>query len=112
MDPQRRPSWSSLFNAECPVVDRSRATLNLTMVFLALSPSGLAEALRMAADKDAAVWCGSDAISEEEFEACEFKRLTRFSYPLHDASSEVVSGAIETIEEHHPSERVWVEGKS
>ncbi len=81
------------------------------MVFLAISPGGLSEALRLAGSEGDAVWCGSDAISEEEFEAHEPGRLTRFSYPLLDAGSAAIADALETIAEHHPAKRVWVEGR-
>jgi hypothetical protein len=47
------------------------------VVFLAITPSGWAEALHGARTKDA-VWCGSDAISEADHAALERPNLTRF----------------------------------
>jgi hypothetical protein len=82
------------------------------MVFLALSQEGLAEALRIATPEGGAVWCGADAMSEEQFASLSgSKNLTRFTYSLQDADAEVLAGALATIEEHHPRERVWVEGR-
>ena len=82
------------------------------MVFLALTQEGLAEALRIANAQDCAVWCGADAMSEEQFDSASGpKNLTRFAYSLQDADAEVLAGALATIEEHHPRERVWVEGR-
>lgn len=79
------------------------------MVFLALTPVGLAEALRARGDTSDTVWCGSDAISEADFAALEDVNVSRFMYPLRGEPSDVLAGAIDTIEEHHPGETVWVE---
>ncbi len=77
------------------------------MVFLAITSGGLREALQLAAGTP--VWCGSDAISEKEFAKYNGGNLTRFIYSLSDASAEILEGAVETMREHHPNERVWVE---
>jgi hypothetical protein len=82
------------------------------MVFLALSREGLAEALRMAKQFDGSVWCGANAMTESEFEAGGHPGLSRFSYSLEDASAEQLADARSTIEEHHPGERIWIEGES
>src|SRR6266498_1730357 len=81
------------------------------MVYLALEPKAASEAIRIATSTGWSVWVGSDAITEEEH-----KRLysagvsvTRFSYPLSDATREVIDDALETIGEHHPSEIIWVQ---
>lgn len=79
------------------------------MVFLALTPVGLAEALRVRGDKEDAVWCGSDAISEADYDALESANVSRIVYPLQGQDSEVLAEALGTIDEHHPGETVWVE---
>jgi methylmalonyl-CoA mutase cobalamin-binding subunit len=79
------------------------------MVFLALTPAGLVEALRVRGNKANAVWCGSDAISEADYAALEDVNVSRFIYPLQWEASDVLAGAIDTIEQHHPGETVWVE---
>ena len=76
------------------------------MVFVAVSPTGLAEALRRASSDDA-IWCGSDTISEAEYAAMRRPGLTRFNYSLADL--ELDDGAIATVEEHHPGKTIWVE---
>ncbi|RYD39695.1 MAG: hypothetical protein EOP83_36390 [Verrucomicrobiaceae bacterium] len=76
------------------------------MVFLALTPVGLVEALRARGDKADAVWCGSDAISEADYAALEDLNVSRFVYPLQGEPADVLAGAIDTIEEHHPGETV------
>lgn len=79
------------------------------MAFLALTPAGLVEALRVRRDKPDAVWCGSDAISEVDYAALREANVSRFVYPLLGQSDDVLARAIDTIEEHHPGETVWVE---
>jgi hypothetical protein len=81
------------------------------MVLLAISKTGLDDALRLAADGTAAVWCGSDAISEADYAARRGATLSRFIYPLQGADADTLAGALDTIEEHHPGETVWVEGR-
>lgn len=76
------------------------------MVFLAITPSGLADALRVAKVDDA-VWCGSDAIAEADYATLKHPNLSRFIYELRDR--DLIANAIGTIEEHHPGETIWVE---
>lgn len=79
------------------------------MVYLAITSQGLMHALRANERTEAPIWCGSDAISESDFEKLECTSLTRFSYPLHGEGQEVLAGAVETIQEHHPGESIWIE---
>ena len=76
------------------------------MVFIAVTPAGLAEVLRRATSEDS-IWCSSDAISESEHAATKRPGLTRFNYSLADL--ELDDGAIATVEEHHPGQSIWVE---
>lgn len=76
------------------------------MVFLAITHTGLANALRVATADDA-IWCGSDAISEADYATMKHRNLTRFIYELGDRV--LVDDAIGTIEEHHPGQIIWVE---
>jgi hypothetical protein len=78
-------------------------------VFLAISPAGLKEAIQLAAPIRSAVWCGSDAVSEADFRQMAQHSVTRFSYPLQGESSDVMEGAMFTIEDHHPGATIWVE---
>ena len=79
------------------------------MVFVAVTRTGLAEALRQAASDDA-IWCGSDAISEADYAQLNRPGVSRFNYSLADL--ELGDGAIATIEEHHPGQTIWVEATS
>lgn len=76
------------------------------MVFVAVTSAGLAEALRRATSDDA-IWCGSDAVSEDEYAQLKLPGLSRFNYSLADL--ELDDGAIATVEEHHPNQTIWVE---
>jgi hypothetical protein len=84
----------------------------MKMIYLATTPQGLQKALQSAAELGAAVWCGSDAISEAEFNAFAGADVSRFNYSLGDASEDVLAGAIDTIREHHPDSTIWVEAKA
>lgn len=79
------------------------------MVFLAISKEGLAEALQLVGPSGGAVWCGSNAISEDEDRARADSNLSRFVYPIDGSDAAAMDDALLTIEEHHPGERIWVE---
>lgn len=79
------------------------------MVFLAITPAGLAQALRSNDGGAITFWCGSDAISGADYAALAPASVSRFTYPLWDRQAEVLARAIETIGEHHPEATVWVE---
>jgi hypothetical protein len=76
------------------------------MVFLAITSTGLANALLIAKPDDA-VWCGSDAITEDDYATQKHPNLSRFIYALGDRHK--VNDAIGTIEDHHPGQVIWVE---
>ena len=77
------------------------------MVYLAITPAGLAEALR-AAPSASNVWCGADAISEKAYEAIPVgDRPTRFIYDLGDRF--LLDDAVGTMREHHPGQGIWIE---
>ncbi len=77
-------------------------------VYLALTVSGLNDALRMAAGSP--VWCSEDAVSEPVFSRLTGRNVTRFNYSInvHELQSPL-EDAISTIREHHPGSHVWVE---
>lgn len=79
------------------------------MVFLAITPVGLNDALRTTVDSSTPIWCGADAISEDAYEALKVKNLSRFSYELGARDAEVLEDALDTIDQHHPGQVIWVE---
>lgn len=76
------------------------------MVFLAITPIGLQDALRTRMAPATPIWCGSDAVSEAEYASLVGANVTRFIYPLRGQPEEVLAGAVDTIEQHHPGEIV------
>ena len=79
------------------------------MVFLAITRHGLDNALRRVGETATPVWCGADAISQDEFAAMPGEGLTRFEYEL--GTRELLPDALGTIAEHHPGEVIWVEAE-
>ena len=81
------------------------------MVFLVLRPESVLDTVRLAKQSGDSVWVGSDAITGEEHQDLvrDGIKVTRFSYPLATATADVVDDALATIEEHHPSETIWVQ---
>jgi hypothetical protein len=79
------------------------------MVFPAITPAGLAEALH-SAKTDEAIWCGSDAVAEDNYQALDRPNVSRFIYELGDR--DLIAVAVGTIKEHHPGQTVWVEAES
>jgi hypothetical protein len=78
----------------------------ILMVFLAITSTGLADALRAASAEDS-VWCGSDAITEADPLSTTRPNLSRFIYALGDRV--LIADALGTLEEHHPGQTIWVE---
>jgi hypothetical protein len=76
------------------------------MILLAITPNGLADALRTATADDT-VWCGSDAITEADYASSNHSNLSRFIYALGDGL--LINDALGTIEELHPSQSMWVD---
>ena len=78
------------------------------MVFLATSPTGLRDALRISSITGEPVWCGANAISESEYRETNEPNLSRFNYEIKDQNA--IAGALQTIQEHHPERVIWIEG--
>ena len=81
------------------------------MVYLVLDPKAAPEMVRLAASAGCAVWVGSEAITPDEHKRLVHHgaNVTRFSFPLAKAGSEVIAGALQMIERHHPGEIIWVQ---
>ncbi|MFY2597785.1 hypothetical protein ACOTHJ_19975 [Achromobacter xylosoxidans] len=81
----------------------------MSIVFLAISPNGLKEAIELASVTESAIWCSSDAVSEAEYKSLQRLSVSRFSYPLSGEPLDKLQDAIYTIEEHHPGATIWAE---
>jgi len=65
--------------------------------------------MRSRSDKSTPIWCGSDAISEADYESLRGENVTRFIHALSGVGSDLLADAIDTIEQHHPDQTIWVE---
>jgi hypothetical protein len=80
------------------------------MVLLANTSGGVEDAMRLASEKKASVWCGAEAVSEAQYQTGSYPGLSRFIHPLQGANADPIARAMDTSGEHHPRETVWVEG--
>jgi len=57
------------------------------------------------------VWVGADVLSQEEIDAIRELGvyLTNFCYSINVENFYEIEGAVNTINQHHPDERVWLE---
>ncbi|GGF00897.1 hypothetical protein GCM10011611_03100 [Aliidongia dinghuensis] len=82
------------------------------MVFLALTRLGFEEfeALRKAGAK-LALWVNTGVLIADELARLRAGGLsvTDFVRPIDPADHAAVAAAVDTIREHHPGKRVWVE---
>lgn len=80
------------------------------MVFFARNTQSAEEAVTLARQINCDLWVGSDCMSEQEhkFLIGNGLRVTRFSFPVEDASREILDNALATIREHHPEAIIWV----
>jgi hypothetical protein len=79
------------------------------MVLLAITAEGLGEAIELAKLRHFPVWCGANAISEQDCALLTEVNLSRFTYSLDNAGTEEIADALTTIAEHHPGQRIWIE---
>ncbi len=79
------------------------------MIFLAITPKGLSDALASAGEDDH-VWCGREAVTGDDSGEMLKRNVTIFSYAFTGLDAqENIEGAVLTMEEHHPGQSVWVE---
>ncbi|MFZ6679443.1 hypothetical protein [Undibacterium sp. Tian12W] len=79
------------------------------MVFLAFTRQGLDELIALNKASVLSVWCGSNVLTEAEYDDMSGKNISRFVYPLASPADADFSCALETIADHHPGEKIWVE---
>ena len=79
------------------------------MIFLAITPKGLSDALASAHEGDH-VWCGREAVPPDQSGEMLKRNVTIFSYAFTGLNAhDDLQGAVLTMEEHHPGQSVWVE---
>lgn len=84
------------------------------MVFLAFGHEQSIEILNLAKTAGCAVWLWADSVTDSEYEkfGSEGVKVSRFIYPFSEATAERVSQCLDTIEQHHPGESIWVQHRS
>lgn len=80
------------------------------MVFLILTRQGFDAYAALGRDAGP-LWLAADVLAKDEL--AELQRshgsVTNFGFLIEPGDWSLISEAIETIKEHHPGERVWVE---
>lgn len=81
------------------------------MVILIAIRSGYEELKPLIISGEYPVWIGADVLSQLEVDSLRGLgvELSVFSYSIDPANIEDVEGALITISEHHPGQKVWVE---
>jgi hypothetical protein len=82
------------------------------MVFFALTRTGYEEFARLPRiDQNLTLWVNTGILSDVELTRLRATGLsvTNFTTNVEITDSSSVDRALETIKEHHPRERVWVE---
>jgi hypothetical protein len=84
------------------------------MVFLAVTRAGFDRLVAQLGKVPSPLWLGAGVLSEAEVERLREAGvdLSVFIYELGGPDSDRLDQAAETVEEHHPGQRLWVEGRS
>lgn len=80
-------------------------------IYLAITATGLQDALRIAEKTNATVWCGADATTQAEFDLYVGKPIFRVPLSLAAESNALVQGVVDAIREAHPTATVWIESR-
>ena len=78
------------------------------MVYLILEARALNEVIKL---PGVAIWAGSNVLTELNHKelVAEGINVTRFNHPISGVNRSELEEALETIEEHHPAESIWVQ---
>lgn len=81
------------------------------MVILIATRSGYEELKSIIFSGLYPVWLGAEVLSQEEINSIRVLGvdLTDFNYTINIQVLDEIEGAVETIREHHPGHKIWVE---
>jgi hypothetical protein len=81
------------------------------MVFLILTREGFDELKKLFGRPPSPVWINHDVLSLGEIEAIRRDGIAATNYVryIDPFTVSAIEGAVRTLQEHHPGERVWVE---
>ncbi|MFZ6736037.1 hypothetical protein ACO0LG_29225 [Undibacterium sp. Ji42W] len=84
----------------------------ILMVFLVFTREGLDELILLNTTVALVIWCGSNVLTEAEYAGLSAKNISRFIYPLKSPADTNFSSALDTISDHHPGKKIWIENLS
>lgn len=81
------------------------------MVFFALTRLGYEELVRQSGHPPSPIWVNAGVLSDAELVQLRGAgvEVTNFTRLIDAADSEAILVAVQTIQEHHSGQRVWVE---
>lgn len=81
------------------------------MIIFASTKKGYSELESLVLSSKYPVWIGKGVLSDEEMSLVREKgvNLTHFNHEIDVRNELELRGALQTIAEHHPGERVWLE---
>lgn len=81
------------------------------MVIFAITREGFLQLEPLVKSGTYILWIGDGVLSQEEIQDLRDRgiEVTNFSYPISPESREEIDDALQTISEHHPNTRVWME---
>jgi hypothetical protein len=84
------------------------------MVFLILTKEGFKDLGRFLKENKHPIWVNQGVLSQAEIEDLRASgiNLTDFTYHISIDDQKEINEAINTISEHHPGERIWIEYQS
>ena len=84
------------------------------MIFFVVTKSGFLETKNLMKSAKCSVWVGGEVLSKAELASYRAMGMdiTDFSYTINADNKKELDGALNTISEHHPKERIWLECKA
>lgn len=84
------------------------------MIIFAVTKEGFLDLEPVIKSAKCPVWVGGSVLTEEELVSYRVLGvdITNFNYVIDPGNNKELDGALVTISEHHPDERVWLECKS
>lgn len=84
------------------------------MVFLVCSRQGYDQLLGLLGRSPSPLWIGDGILNPGELQKLRASGIdiTNFRHPIDPSKYDDISSAVETINEHHPGQSIWVEMRS
>jgi hypothetical protein len=81
------------------------------MIFFVLTRSGYDELVKLFGKTPSPLWVNAGVLSQVEIKLLyeEDVEISAFTHPINSDDINKVTEAIDTIKQHHPNHRIWVE---